>query len=377
MTVYFDNAATTRVCPEAAEAAIKVMTECYGNPSSGHGLGREAAKILRDSRESVARALGAEPKEIYFTSGGTEGDNWAIRSGAYMRRHRGRHVITSLAEHDAVRNTAKALEREGWNVTYLAPSPSGAVRAEDVAASLREDTVLVSLMLVNNETGGITPIREIARLVHARNPEAIVHTDAVQGFLKTPFSARTLGADILTVSSHKIHGPKGVGAIYVRSGLHLPSMMTGGGQEGGLRPGTEAVPNIAGFGAAAELGRAKLSESEGRVREIHDYLEARLRREFPELIIIGGGSPYILSMSLPGHRSEVLMNYLDAAGVCVSKSSACRRGARSHVLEAMGLPPEVIDGAIRVSFSRYNTTGEADYFVSTLKDAVGALRRKL
>lgn len=377
MTVYFDNAATTAVCPEAAEAAARAMTEFYGNPSSGHTLGREAARSLRESRERVALALGAQPSEVYFTSGGTEGDNWALRGAARLMRHRRRHIITSAAEHEAVLSTAKALEGEGWEVTYLTPDHTGAVRVDDVLRNLRDDTALVSLMLVNNETGAVTPIREIASLVHSKNPDAIVHTDAVQAFLKTRFSVKNLGVDLLTVSSHKIHGPKGAGALYIRRGLRLPPIITGGGQEGGLRPGTEAMPAIVGFGVAAELGRGRIAESEQRVQNLREHLTVGLKAKFPELLILGGGSPYILSISLPGQRSEVLMNYLDAEGICVSKSSACRRGARSHVLEAMGLEPEIIDGAIRLSFSRYNTEEEADIFIDALRRAADSLRRKL
>ncbi len=377
MTVYFDNAATTAVCPEAVSAAVNAMTENFGNPSSTYFAGRNAASIVNDARESVARAMGAKASEIVFTSGGTEGDNWALRQGAHIGRHWGRHIITSAAEHDAVRQTARRLQEEGWEVTYLSPDKSGRITLDQVENALRDDTVLVSLMLVNNETGAISPIKEIASLVHERVPRAIMHTDAVQAFLKTPFKVKDLGVDLLTVSGHKIHAPKGVGALYIKSGLRLPSLLTGGGQEGGLRPGTEPVPAIAAFGAAAKDGFGHMDENVRHMRELRTMTLDMLRERVPEVVEIGeGDAPQILSVAFPGYGSEVLMNVLDAAGVCVSKSSACRKGARSHVLEAMGLPSPVIDSAIRVSFSRYNTPEEVEYFVETVASALTRLRKR-
>lgn len=375
MTVYFDNAATTKVCPEAAEAVLAAMTEDYGNPSSGYKLGRNAAAKLKTAREQVASALGAKPEEVYFTSGGTEGDNWAIRASAHLMRHRGHHIITGASEHDAVRKTMQSLEQDGWEVTYIAPDKSGRTPVEAVLDAVRDDTVLVSVMMVNNETGAVNDIAAMAAGVRTRNPGALFHTDAVQGFLKVPFSAKKLGADLITISSHKIHGPKGSGALYVRSGLRLSGMMTGGEQEGGLRPGTEATPAILGFGAAAQVGKKCFNESTEHMRELREYTLTLLREALPVVETIGDGeAPHILSISLPGYKSEVLMNFMDAAGVCVSKSSACKKGARSHVLEAMKLPNDVIDGAIRVSFSRYSTREEAEYFVKTLADAAARLK---
>ncbi len=376
MTAYFDNAATTKPCPEAVEAVTRALTEVYGNPSSGHALGRAAAKLMEDARSEAARVLGSTLEEVYFTSGGTEGDNWAIRSVVRARRHRGRHIVTSLVEHDAVRQTVKRLEAEGCNVTWLRPDENGAVSPDVVREALREDTVLVSLMLVNNETGAVTDIGAVSRLVHDAVPDALVHCDAVQGLLKVPFTVKTLGADLVTVSSHKIHGPKGAGALYIRKGLRPEGLLTGGGQERGLRPGTEPVPAIAGFGAALRTGRERFPESVQRMETVRARLTEGLSAAFDSVVFIGGGAPHILSFSLPGHRSEVLMNVLDAAGVAVSKSSACKKGARSHVLEAMGLPAEVIDGAIRVSLSRYSTEEEADYFVETLRNAARRLRTR-
>jgi len=375
MIVYFDNAATTRVCPEAAEAVLAAMTEDYGNPSSGYKLGRNAAAKLKTAREQVANALGAKPEEVYFTSGGTEGDNWAIRASVHLMRHRGRHIITGTSEHDAVRKTMQSLEQDGWEVTYISPDKSGKTPAEAIIDAVRDDTVLVSVMMVNNETGAVNDIAAMAAGVHGKNANTIFHTDAVQGFLKVPFTAKKLGADLITISSHKIHGPKGAGALYVRSGLRLPGILTGGEQEGGIRPGTEATPAIHGFGAAAQVGKKLFNESTENMRGLREYTLTLLREALPVVETIGNGeAPHILSISLPGYKSEVLMNFMDAAGVCVSKSSACKKGARSHVLEAMHLPNEVIDGAIRISFSRYSTREEAEYFVKTLADAVSRLR---
>ena len=378
MTIYFDNAATTKPCPEAVEAVTWCLVQGFGNPSSGHALGREAAGALRTARERVAAALGCDPGEVIFTSGGTEADNMAIRGAAYLRRHGCRHIITSQAEHDAVRMTCRDLASAGYEVTFLKPDSTGAVSVEQVTEALREDTGLVSLMLVNNETGAVTDIAGISSAVKRTNPNTLIHTDCVQALLKVPFTPKKLGVDMLTVSSHKIHGPKGAGALYVRRGLRLPGTVTGGGQEGGVRPGTEPMPAIVGFGAAALAGQKTFSEDAGRMAEIRDRLRDGLLREIPGLRILGSsGAPHILSISLPGYKSEVIMNLLDARGICVAKSSACKRGARSHVLEAMGESAEVIDGAVRVSLSKYSTPDEADAFIRELKDAAGTLRVKL
>ena len=377
MTAYFDNAATTKVCNEAAEAVLHTLTEDYGNPSSGYALGRRAAGIVDDARESVAAAMGAEPGEIFFTSGGTEGDNWAIRQGCYYGRHKGRHIITSAAEHDAVLQTMRAMENKGWNVTYLYPDKQGRIEVEQVSEAVRDDTVLVSLMLVNNETGAISPIGEIAEAVREKAPNALIHTDAVQAYLKIPFYPRKLGVDLATISSHKIHGPKGAGALYIRKGLRLTPMLTGGGQERGMRPGTENVPAIVGFGAAADVGSKGFREFEAHIRHIRTYTLELLRDKIDEVVEIGAGdAPQILSVAFPGYGSEVIMNVLDAAGISVAKSSACKKGARSHVLEAMKLPRNIIDSAIRVSFSRFSTAEEAEYFAETVSEAIKRLRHR-
>lgn len=369
MDIYLDNAATTRVCPEAADIAYKVMTEQYGNPSSTHARGREAKKLLDSARREVSLCLGCQPKELVFTSCGSEADNWALLSGAYAASAKGGHVISSMAEHDAVRKSLDELERRGYEVTRLAPDESGAVPVQAVLDALRPDTVLVSLMLVNNETGAVTDVAGVARALKKAGSKALLHCDAVQGFLKVPFTVKSLGADMVAISGHKIHAPKGIGALYVRSGLHLRPLIVGGSQEDGRRAGTEAMPNICAFGEAARVGRALMAESTQRMAALREGVVGRLRAENPGLVVISGGAPHILCVSLPGYRSEVLMNFLEARGISVSKSSACKKGGRSHVLEAMGLPAPVIDGALRLGLSRFTTQDELDEFCLCLREA--------
>ena len=376
MEHYLDNAATTRVCPEAAEAALAAMTECYGNPSSTHAKGREAKKLLDKARNQVAAAVGCADAELVFTASGTESDNWALLGGAEAMHRKGRHIISSAVEHDAVRKCLDDLESRGYEVMRLKPDETGAISPEAVAQALREDTILVSLMLVNNETGAVTDISAISRILREAKSEAILHTDAVQGFLKIPFSAKTLGADLISISGHKIHAPKGVGALYVRKGLRLKPLLLGGAQEAQRRAGTEALPAIAAFGAACEAGRAVFDDSRAHMEALRQSAMEMLRPEIPELQLIGGGAPHILSLSLPGWRSEVLINYLEAQEVYISRSSACKKGARSHVLEAMGLRPAVIDGAIRVSFSRMSTREDVDALCRGLIEAHARLSHR-
>ncbi len=376
MEHYLDNAATTAVCPEAAEAAVKAMTLCYGNPSSTHRKGREAAKLLTQSRGEVADALGCRPEELVFTSCGSESDNWAVLGVAESARRTGRHIVSSLAEHDAIRRSLDLLEQQGWEITRLRPDPSGAIRVEDVRAALRADTALVSLMMVNNETGGVTDIAGIAQMLRAEGSRALLHTDAVQAFLKVPFSAKTLGADLISISGHKIHAPKGVGALYIRPGLRLKPFIVGGSQESGRRAGTEAAGQIAAFGAAARIAKAGLAENCARMAALRVGMLDRLHAEIPELQWIEAAAPHILNVSLPGWRSEVLMNFLEAREIYVSKSSACKKGGRSHVLEAMGLSPRVIDGALRISLSRYTTSDDIDALCRALKDAHDTLSHR-
>ena len=368
--IYLDNSATTKVCPEAARAVMEAMIENYGNPSSGHALGRTAGELLTVSRDKVAKALGAVREEIFFTSGGTEADNWAIINGAKHNARVGKHIITTAVEHDAVLKSMKELERLGFEVEYIKPDEDGNIPAQRFADAIRTDTCLISVMMVNNETGCVFPIIEIARAIKIKKSRALLHVDAVQGFLKMPFKAKTLGADMISISSHKVHGPKGVGAIYIKKGLHLPPFIFGGGQENGYRSGTEALPAIAGFAAAAEVGFKQLNENIRRMDNLKQKLRELLAENLPECVIVGAGTaPHILNISMPGYKSEVIMNFLDAQGICVSKGSACKRGKRSHVLEAMGVANEVIDGSLRVSLSAENTEEEMKTFVEALADA--------
>ena len=369
MEHYLDNSATTRVCPEAAEAAMLAMTEIYGNPSSTHTKGREAKQLLDKSRKQVADALGCTAQELVFTSCGSESDNWAILNGAELMRRKGMHIISSQVEHDAVRKSLDELERRGFEVTRLKPDETGAIPVQAVMEALRPDTVLVTLMLVNNETGAVTDIGAIARAMKKAGSQALLHTDAVQAFMKLPFTVKSLGADLVSVSGHKIHAPKGIGALYIKNGVKLKPYLLGGGQENGRRAGTEAMPQIAAFGAACQTAREHLQENYERMAALRQLAIDALRRDIPELVVIGGGAPHILSISLPGWRSEVLMNYMEAQEIYVSKSSACKKGGRSHVLEAIGLAPKVIDGAIRIGLSRFTTQEDILALCAALKEA--------
>ena len=369
MEHYLDNSATTQVCPEAAEAALDAMLHTYGNPSSTYTKGREAKKLLDRSRKLVAGALGCEAKELVFTSCGSESDNWALLSGAEAMARRGRHVITSLVEHDAVRKAAEELERRGFEVTRLKPERTGAILPETLRAALRPDTILVSLMLVNNETGAVTDIAAMSRVLKEAGSQALLHTDAVQAFMKLDFTPKRLGADLVSISGHKIHAPKGIGALYIRDGLRLRPYILGGAQEEGRRAGTEAMPQIAAFGEAARIAKAGLTENAARMSALKALTKERLQAVIPEIQILDTAAPHILSVSLPGFRSEVLMNWLEAKEIYVSRSSACKKGARSHVLEAIGMDPRRIDGALRIGFSRYNTREDADALCAALEEA--------
>ena len=376
MSIYLDNAATTAVCPEASAAALDAMTVHYGNPSSTHRMGREAKALLDKARGQVSRALGCEAGELYFTSCGSEGDNWAIRCGAAYNARHGKHVLSSAVEHAAVLRSLDALVAQGFEVTLLKPEKDGSVSSAAVLDALRPDTCLVTLMAVNNETGAVTDVAGIVQAVKARSPHTLIHTDAVQAFLKVPLCAKTLGADLISVSGHKIHAPKGVGALYIRRGLNLPPLIDGGGQENGKRAGTESLPLIAAFGAAAEAALADPQAAE-RIRALRSHAAQRLQAEIPGLLILSAletAAPQILSIALPGYRSEVLMNFLENQEIYVSKSSACKKGGRSYVLSEMGVPADAIDGALRVSFSRFTTQDEIDAFCDALKAAAASLR---
>jgi len=383
MNVYFDNAASTMVRDEAIEAMNRVMSTNYGNPSSMHAFGRQAKTELENARSNIADAMGAQPGNIYFTSGGTEANNLAIFGAADKLSRKGKHIITSAIEHSAVLDPIKKLEKQGWEVSYLEPDLSGCITVNSFCEALREDTVFASIMFVNNETGVINPVNEYAQEIKNRKLKTLLHTDAIQAFCKVPFMVNELGADLISISSHKIHGPKGAGALYIKDGIKISPLLLGGSHEKGLRGGTEALPAAVGFGEAAKFGLLELNIVAPAVNDIRKYLRMRLHKNVPGIVFLSDAiakidstfikevfcSPFILPLSLPGYKSEVLMNFLDGEGICVSKSAACKKGARSRTLEAMRLKNEVIDGALRISFSRYSTKDEADYFVKALKTA--------
>ena len=369
--IYLDNSATTKPCAEAVAAMTQALTETWGNPSALYGFGLESARCLRTARHQVAAAMGAEPDRVFFTSGGTEADNWAFFGTVKKLGKRGKHIITTAIEHDAILNCAKELEAQGYEVTYLQPDSLGRITLEDLKAALRKDTILVSIMMVNNEVGSVMPISAMAKLTHKVCPEAIFHTDAVQGFLKVPFSAKTLGADLISVSSHKIHGPKGAGALYLSPRLKsFPPLILGGGQENGLRSGTEAMPTILGFAAAAAAGAATWKEDTCRERELLTAFVEQVSSL--EGVRINGAheAPHILSLSIPGLPTQNSINLLQDADICVSAGSACAKGHRSHVLTAMHLPPEVMDGSFRISLSRCTTQQDLDALLSVIRDTL-------
>ncbi len=356
---YLDYAATAPVPRAVAETMMDVLTRGYGNPSSQYGLGREAKTRLDRDRGAIAGALGCRAEQLCFTSCGTEGDNWAIRAALWQNRRVGRHVVTTAVEHSAVLQCLKALEREGCTVTYLKPDGQGRITAAQVADALREDTALVSMMLVNNETGVRFPVEEVSALL--RDRPTLLHTDAVQGFLEVPFTVRGLGADYVSLSAHKIGGPKGIGALYIGGKAKNPlPLLYGGGQERDLRPGTEATAQIAGFAKAVELRLAEGEALTVRLRRLNAYARERLA-VIPDLRFIGGGdAPHILSVSLPGYPSGNIVSELDSQGICISAGSACHQGKASHVLTAMGLDKRTAAGTVRISFGPETTEADID-----------------
>ena len=374
-TAYLDNSATTRVCAPAAERALYMMTQCYGNPSSLHSLGAEAFRELETSRRAVARLIGARPEELTFTSGGTEANNLAVLGAAASRRREGRRVVTTAMEHASVAAACDELERQGFEVIRLAPGRGGLVDADQVERACDSGTVLVSVMLVNNETGALFPLKEIAAAVRRKAPRALIHCDAVQAAGKLEIRAERLGVDLMTVSGHKLHAPKGIGGLYIRKGVRVLPRAFGGEQERGLRPGTEPAPLIAAFGAAAEALPPPAKQEE-RYRELRRQLLEGLRALGDVRIHEpASGVPYILNVSLPGYRSETLLHFLAERGVYVSSGSACSRGKKSPVLTALGLPPEELDSALRISFCYENTPQDIRQLLEGLAQARESLIR--
>ncbi len=369
--IYLDNSATTKPCKEAVEAITLALTENWANPSGLYDFGIEASRQLRTARNQVAAAMGAEPDRVFFTSGGTEADNWAIMGAAKRFGKKNKHIITTAIEHHAVLNTMKELETQGYEVTYLQPDALGRITADALKAALRKDTFLVSVMMVNNEVGSVMPIAQMAKLTHRFAPDAIFHTDAVQGFLKVPFQAKALGADLITVSSHKVHGPKGVGALYISPRLRsFPPLIYGGGQESGFRSGTEATPAIFGFAAAcaalAPTLKSDIQKEQALLSQCIEKIKA-----IPGVVINGAHeAPHILNLSIPGVPTQNTINILQERGICVSAGSACAKGHRSHTLTAMKLSPENMDGSFRISLCRDTTQEELDILVSAIREDI-------
>lgn len=377
MRIYMDNAATTRVTEPVFEAMKPYLCEIYGNPSSVHAFGREALTALDRARAQVAGALGASPAEIYFTGCGTESDNWAIRGAAYARKRKGNHIITTQIEHHAVLHTCQQLEKEGFEVTYLPVDEYGLVHPEELEKALRPETTVVSIMFANNEIGTIEPVAELCKIAKAHG--ALFHTDAVQAVGHVPIDVKTLDVDMLSLSGHKLHAPKGVGALYIRNGVRIQRFMEGGAQERTQRAGTENMASIVALGAAIELAVGKLDENVAKIAAMRDRLIERILGEIPYARL--NGHP---EKRLPGNvnvcfrfiEGEALLLSLDLKGVAGSSGSACTSGSLdpSHVLLAIGLPHEIAHGSLRLTLSEENTMEEVDYAVDALKEIVQRLR---
>jgi cysteine desulfurase len=382
--IYLDNSATTRVDDEVFQAMLPYFSEVYGNASSTHQWGQRARQAVEDARRQVAQLINAQPGEITFLSGGTESDNLAIKGTALAQADKGRHIITSQIEHPAVIASCHYLEKKGWRVTYLPVYREGLVRIEDVRDAITDQTTLITVMLANNEIGTIQPVKEIGQLVKERRDKGhkhlYLHTDAVQGVGKIPVDVRDLGVDLLTFTAHKIHGPKGIGALYVRRGVRIASQMHGGHHERDRRAGTESVPLIAGIGKAAELARSHLPQRMDHARKLRDYLEEELFKRIPDISRNGDQDarvPNIANINFDHVEGEGLQISLDLKGVAVSTGSACASGSTepSHVLVAIGLSQDTGHGSLRFSLSKDNTLEDIDYVLETLPAIVEKLRK--
>ena len=375
--IYLDHASTTPVRPEVVEAMAPYFTEHFGNPSSIYPLGQEASDAVAAARESLASLIGATPREIFFSSGGTESDNWAIKGFARANAAKGRHIITSAIEHHAVLHTCQALEREGFEVTYLPVDEHGLVSVEDFKAAMRPDTILASIMFANNEIGTIEPVRQLAAAAHEAN--VVFHTDAVQAFGHEPIDVNELGIDMLSASSHKIYGPKGVGLLYVRRGVKLQNLLDGGQQERGRRGSTENVPGIVGFARAAELAAEEIAPERDRQLALRDHAIRRILEEIPSAKLNGSWESRLannVNFSFEFIEGEGMLLQLAARGICVSSGSACTSGSLdpSHVLLAIGLPHEIAHGSLRMTLGRDTTREDVDFAVDSLKATLQNLR---
>ena len=374
--VYLDNSATTKPCHSAKEAVRRSLEETWHNPSSLYRKGMDAENTVNRARSIIARELSASPEEIFFTASGTEANNTAIFSAAEYMKKRGNRVITTSIEHPSVKNVFSELEKRGFSVVYLKPCRNGIVSEEEIRRAVTPDTVLISMMLVNNETGAIQPVEKLRSVANEVGAKPIIHCDAVQAFGKMDINVNALGVDLLSVSGHKVHAPKGVGALYKRKNLPLKPYIFGGGQEKGFRSGTENVPNISAFGAAVEELKADTKARE-RVAEISHYAREILSK-MPEVVINSPPEalPYVLNISVKGYRSETLLHFLEADGILVSSGSACSKGVASEVLSEMGIDRELADSALRISFSRYNSTVDIVKLETALENAIKKLKRK-
>ena len=366
--IYLDNAATTPVPAAVADAMYDVLTRHFGNPSSQYPIGQEMKRAVEDWRAVIAAALGCPPERLYFTSCGTESDNWAIQSAVWQGRHTGRHIITTAVEHSAVLEPCRWLAQQGYEFTCLKPDRSGQITVEQVASALRDDTVLVSMMLVNNETGCVFPVAETARLLRERKSRALLHCDAVQGFLKVPCAPEAWGVDLMSLSAHKLGGPKGIGALYISDRFRsVRPLLPGGGQERGLRSGTEATAQIAGFAKAVELRLTDYDAKLAHMAALRDSCREKLLTIPGMVPVAAGTAPHILALSLAGYPSANIVTDLGAQGICISAGSACHQGKASHVVSALGLDKRTAAGVIRISFSPENTITDVDALYEALK----------
>jgi len=374
--IYYDNSATTRTREESAKLVYEMLTDCYGNPSSLHRRGFLAQQRLDKAREQTAATLGCQSGEIYFTSGGTEADNIAILGAARAQQRMGKKIVTTAIEHDAVLNTVKFLEGEGWEIVRLKPDREGKITAQQVLDAVDNQTVLVSMMAVNNEVGSVLPVAQVSRLLRKEYPRVLLQCDAVQAWCKQPLRlGKALDVDFLSVSGHKIYAPKGCGALYVKKGSRLRPVSFGGGQEKNIRPGTEGIANLCAMGLSAQLLTAESAENHSRVTLIRDALLEGLTK-LPDICINSpaDATPYILNFSALGVRSEIMLHFLEEKGIYVSSGSACAKGGASHVLQAMGLERERADSAIRLSFGRYNTPEQVPLFLEALEEGLKRFR---
>ena len=375
MSIYLDNAATTKPCEEAVKAAMASMTEYYGNPSSLHRAGLDAQLAVDGARKIIADTIGTEPSCLYFTSGATESNNLALRGASAAYGRKAKRIVISAVEHASVEETAADLEKKGFEVTRVSPREDGRFYAADFINACGEDVCLISMMYVNNETGYVLPVKETFAMVKRKYPHIITHTDCVQAYMKLPVKASALGADLISLSGHKVHGGKGVGALYIKKGVRVLPVVTGGKQEKGIRSGTESVPMICAFGAAVEKLTPTINDRWERVSALRTYLLGRLA-EVDNISVNSpdDGSPYVVNISAEGKRSEIMLHFLESKGIYVSSGSACSKGQQSGVLGQFRIMGKRADSALRISMSAETTEAELDEFVTALSDGMEKIR---